>query len=120
MSDPNPSFELLEERSEDGSPNLMITFPNGQQDFTILRKFYSNEEDRMAGLEHCNHIGHLAGDPESQIAVTGCPGKDDLEMTILSKNMFGSPMVKWNLDGSIERIESPFAVSKVMLQYGWQ
>jgi hypothetical protein len=108
LVDENPQFELLEERSEDGSPSLIITFPNGHQDYTMLSKFYSNDEDRLARLEHCNHIGHLANDPESTIAFTGCPGIDALEMTIMSKHLFGSPMIKWNLDGTVERIENPF------------
>lgn len=101
----------MEERTEDGSPNLIITFPNGAQDSTVLSKFYSNEEERLARIEHCNHIGYLANDQDTPIAVTGCPGQDDLEMTILSEHFLDSPMFKWKLDGSVDKIESPFAVS---------
>lgn len=101
----------MDERSDDGSPNIMIIFPNGHQDRTILNKFYSNEEERLARKEHCNHIGHLANDPDSNIAMTGCPGQENVGITILSDHLDGFPMFEWHLNGTIERLENPFTVS---------
>lgn len=108
----NPQFELLEERSADGSPTVMITFPSGHQDVTVLSKFYSNEDERLARKEHCNHVGHLANDPESEIAMTGCPGEEDIGITLLSDHLEGFPLFKWHLNGTLERLENPFQASR--------
>ena len=54
-----PKFTLLEERSENGNPSVMITFPNGYDDKLVLNKYFVNEEEENNGTEHCNFIGHL-------------------------------------------------------------
>ena len=52
-------------------------------------------------------FGHLEGEPEACVALTGCPGSDDLEFTILSEH---SPdtMFKWFKNGAVEAIKNPF------------
>ena len=57
-----PKFTLLEERSENGNPTILITFPNGYDDKMVLNKYYVNEEEeRIGAAEHCNFIGHVGG-----------------------------------------------------------
>ena len=57
-------------------------------------------------LENCNYIGHLVNETEACVAMTGCPGQDDLQFTILSLSL-DSPMYVWKKDGSVEVIEKP-------------
>ena len=51
-----PKFTLLEERSENGNPTVMITFPNGHDDKMVLNKYYVNaeEEEKIEFHEKCN------------------------------------------------------------------
>ena len=74
----------------------------------VLSRYYSNANDRLARVEKCHFFGHLEGEPEACIALTGCPGSDDLEFTIMSEH---SPdtMFKWSKNGEVEVIESPFS-----------
>lgn len=81
---------------------------------TVLAKYYSNLEDELARKEHCNHFGHLANDPESSIAMTGCPGREKVAITLLSKHLQGSPLIDWHLNGTIERVEIPIFVSFIV------
>lgn len=92
------------ENSEDGSPNFKITFPSGHQDITVLSKFYSNEEDKLARKEHCNYVGHLAESPDSLIAMTGCFGQEKVAITLLSKHVVGSPMFDLYPNGTIQQV----------------
>ena len=94
----------------DGSPNIDVTFPDGNQDSLVLSQYYSSEEDRMARKELCNYLGHLTNDPTACVAVSGCSGSDDLYFTILSKHDSKSGMFKLSIDGIVEKIESPFKV----------
>ena len=57
-------------------------------------------------LENCNYIGHLVNETEACVAMTGCPGQDDLQFTILSMSL-DSPTYVWKKDGSVEVIEIP-------------
>ena len=105
---PAPSFVLNQDRASDGSPSVSITFPDGYTDSLALSRYYSNARDKLARVEKCHFFGHLEGEPEACVAMTGCPGSDDLEFTILSKH---SPdtMFKWTKDGDVQVIKSPFA-----------
>ena len=47
------------------------------------------------------------------MAVTGCFGSEDVELTILSKYAPESGMFKWNLDGTVENLKNPFKVVSV-------
>ena len=55
-------------------------------------------------------LGHLLSEPEACLAVTGCFGSEDVELTILSKYAPESGMFKWNLDGTVENLKNPFKV----------
>ena len=98
-----PKFTLLEERSENVNPTVMITFPNGHDDKMVLNKYYVNaeEEERIGVAEHCNFIGHLEQDLDACVAMTGCPGIDDLDFTIMSK-LLPNTSFKWRKDGQVE------------------
>ena len=52
-------FTLISERTMDEIPRIAITFPDGSTDTMILNKYYSNDDDRRAGFNKCNFIGHL-------------------------------------------------------------
>ena len=96
-----PKFTLLEERSENGNPSVMITFPNGYDDKLVLNKYFVNEEEENNGTEHCNFIGHLEQELDTCVAMTGCPGIDDLDFTIMSQRLLHSSF-KWRTDGQVE------------------
>ena len=102
-------FTLLEERSANGAPTVTVTFPDGYTDTLVLSRYYSSEEDRMAGAEECHYIGHLANEREACAAMTGCVGSEDIDFTIMSSHAESS-MFKWTKDGKVEVIESPFKV----------
>merc|ERR1711936_570918 len=99
------SFDFHQDRALDGSPSVSITFPDGYTDTMALSRYYSNANDRLARVEKCHFFGHLEGEPEACIALTGCPGSDDLEFTIMSEH---SPdtMFKWTKNGEVRLIES--------------
>ena len=94
----------------DEVPTIEIVFPDGSADTAILNKYYSNEDDRKAGINRCNFIGHLAEETDACIGMTGCPESDDVEFTIMSSRLNGSPMYKWNRDGNVEKIIHPYMV----------
>merc|ERR1719384_1043838 len=111
-----PSLSLNQVRSFDGIPSVSITFPDGYTDTLVLSRYYSNENDRLARTEKCHFFGHLEGEPEACIALTGCPGSDDLEFTIISEHSTDA-MFKWKKDGKVELIESPFHGGKAQSEY---
>ena len=89
---------------------MSITFPDGYSDTLILSRYYNTDEDRLEDInEGCHFIGHLEGEPEACVALTGCPGHDDLEFTIMSEHA-KAPIHIWKKDGSVEVIESIFRV----------
>ena len=105
ISESVPSFSLNQDRTFDGSPSVSITFPDGYTDTMKLSRYYSNENDRLARAKNCHFFGHLEGEPEACIALTGCPGSDDLEFTIMSEHSTDA-MFKWNQNGEVEVIKS--------------
>ena len=102
---------MSQDRSLDGSPSVSITFPDGYTDTMILSRYYSNVNDRLARTEKCHFFGHLEGEPEACIALTGCPGSDDLEFTIMSEHSTDATF-KWNKNGEVQLIGSPFKDGK--------
>ena len=100
------TFSLLEERSKDSSPNVLVTFPDGYTDRLVLKKHYFNEKDRMADDRHCNYIGHLAKETDACVAMTGCLGSDNVEFTIMSTHALGSNGFVWSKEGDVHMVES--------------
>jgi len=93
-----PALRLLShDRLLDGTPQISVTFPDGYSDNLLLKKHSD---------DHCHYIGHLEHEKEACVAVTGCLGQEDLELTVLSEHLDQSPMMRWKLDGSVEVIES--------------
>ena len=92
-----PALRLLsQDRLLDGIPQISVTFPDGYSDNLLLKKHSD---------DHCHYIGHLEHEKEACVAVTGCLGQEDLELTVLSEHLDQSPMMRWKLDGSVEVIE---------------
>merc|ERR1712156_1335709 len=77
-------FTLVEERSSNGSPTVKVTFSDGYTDTLVLSRYHSSEEDRIAGVEECHFIGHLEKEVDACVAMTGCVGSEDVDLTILS------------------------------------
>ena len=97
---------MSEERSIGGAPKINVKFQNGVSDTLILS---ISERDRdltlRTGVEECRYFGHLENEPDACVVVTGCSGLEDLEFTILSKNVQGSPAFLWTKDGSVEIVD---------------
>lgn len=116
---------MVANRGASESPRVTVRFSNGVKDTLVLYRYYSNEEQRLARTEKCHFVGHLANEREACVALTGCPGDEDVDLTILSKHSTVTSMFKWNKDGSVDIIESPFKKggrSDVMMRGadGWQ
>ena len=95
-------------------PSLDITFPNGYADKFCLKRYISSEEEVTSDSSlNCNFFGHLENDKEACVAVTGCPGRDNLEMTINSKHPSPSNMYILHRNGSLEMVESTFKDPRV-------
>merc|ERR1719242_1873114 len=107
-SEPLPKFSMIDDRSMDEAPNIAVVFPDGSTDTLVLDKYYSNEDDRKAGVNRCNFIGHLAEETGACVGMTGCPESEDVEFTIMSSRLNGSPMFKWSRDGNVERVIHPY------------
>merc|ERR1711971_1308841 len=101
-----PSFVLVEERSSNGSPSIVVTFPDGYQDNLVLSKFYASEQNRMASKERCHYIGHLENEHTACVAMTGCVGSQDVQFTILSKHAPKSSTFKWTKNGNVENMKN--------------
>ena len=62
--------------------------------------------NKLSITKECSYIGHLAGEPNACLALTGCPGLDDyVELTILSEHFPG--IFKWYKDGRVENVQTP-------------
>ena len=43
--------------------------------------------------------------------MTGCPGIDQVDITVFSRHNLKHDMFEWHLDGTVTGIDSPFMVS---------
>ena len=111
-----PIFTLNAERSIDGSPSVTVTFPDGYTDTLALTKHVGTLSRFEVDLESCNFIGHLTNEPEACVAMTGCPGKEDLQFTILSQHALDSSMYVWKQDGSIEVVAAPSHLKHLVIE----
>ena len=104
---PTPRFSLLGEDSE--TPIVAVTFPNGHSDTLVLTPF-DGGDDKPVPMPRCNFIGHLANEPEACLAMTGCLGSEDVELSILSRHAPGSGLFMWKKDGTVENLDIPYEV----------
>merc|ERR1711983_456543 len=63
--------------------------------------------DRVPSIT-LNQNRDSAGAPSISIALPGCPGIDDVELTIFSKHAERSGVMKWSKDGSVELMDQVF------------
>ena len=91
-----------------GIPLINVKFPNGHEDTMHLERYFSSPEDRNSN--NCNFIGHLVNDQSACVAITGCYDSEDLEMTIMSRNVWPTRMFKLTKDGIVIPVESAFKV----------
>ena len=97
-----PTITLNQNRdAEGGAPSISIAFPDGYSDNMVLNKV--NEEEMEEN--ECIFTGHLETETSACIALTGCPGIDDVELTIFSKHAERSGVMKWSKDGSVEFVD---------------
>ena len=73
-----PSITLNQNRDSAGVPSISIAFPDGYNDNMILNKL----DDEDVEENECIFMGHLEKETSACIALTGCPGRDDVELTI--------------------------------------
>ena len=105
-------FSLIDERSVDSSPKVMVTFPDGYKDSLVLRKNHFDVGDKMEVDEGCNYIGHLEIEKDACVAMTGCFGSDDIEFTIMSRHATGSTGFVWTKEGEIHTVDGDKKVYK--------
>ena len=79
-----------------------MTFENGYTDTFVLDNFYFAEEDKLNRKENCDYIGHLAGDFNTCVAVTGCIGSDPLEITMIGDQ---GGLYRMDLNGLVSIIQ---------------
>ena len=99
--DRTPTITLNQDRDSNGNPSISIAFPDGYTDNMILSK--SDDEDLEEN--ECIFMGHLEKETSACIAMTGCPGLEDVEFTIFSKHAGKSGVMKWSKDGSVELMD---------------
>ena len=68
---------------------ISVSFPDGHFDMLIMDPFYSGMNSR-AGQKDCHFIGHLANEPDTCAAMTGCFGFEDVGKKHALKNMTSS------------------------------
>ncbi len=104
-----PSFELAGTNSNTGAPWINVVFPNGHRDTLDLFHHYSHQDDRKSN--NCAYFGSMTGNQDACIAMTGCPGRDDLvELTLNTGNPATSGLFLWRKDGSVEEIKEEHEV----------
>ena len=103
-----PKFTLIPDgkhSSKQDIPEIKISFSDGSTDTLVLSRYYSNQEEKLSGIKRCNFIGYLANEVNACVGMTGCPGSEDVEFTILSSRLTKSPLLKWYKDnGAVEMI----------------
>ena len=102
-----PTFTLIQGRSNHEIPLVHVNFIDGSSDYLVLYKY--EDLDR-------HFIGHLENDPEACVAMVCHP--EHSELTILSDRIIGSPMYKWNSNGSVEIIQDTLSRDALRLN-GW-
>ena len=85
---------------------LQVCFHLKYQDVLILPGHQG-----ISNVEQCVYSGHLANEPEACVAMTGCAGSEDVELTILSTHNEVSHTFKWLKEGNVQ------ILSRTVLSY---
>ena len=93
---------IHESRSIDGTPTIDVTFDDGYTDTLILDHYYFSDEDRLIRSENCDFIGHLANDQTACVAVTGCIGSEEVDITIMGDR---GGLYQIGLTGNVSAVE---------------
>ena len=100
-----PTFLLNQERSFDGTPSISITFPDGHNDNLILSKYSITGKPEDYREHLCHYVGHLEKETSACVAMTGCPGLNDVTFTIMSKHTNEAKSYIWTKDGNVEIVK---------------
>lgn len=91
-----PTFKWLSSVSGSNDLTLGVTFPDGSVDEVLLQR---------SQFGNCNYLGRLKR-RGSSVAVTGCRGSGDLQVTITGA---GGGQFKWSdVSTAVVPITSPF------------
>ena len=106
-------FSVVEKRTLVSSPTINVTFSDGYMDTIVLWKHYSNKEEKRSieDDKDCNYLGHLLHEKEACVAMTGCVGKEDVVLTIMSKHATDSSHFVWTKEGKIHTVKLDPVVS---------
>ena len=106
-------FSVVEKRTLVSSPTINVTFSDGYMDTIVLWKHYSNKEQKRSieDDKDCNYLGHLLREKEACVAMTGCVGKEDVVLTIMSRHATDSSHFVWTKEGKIHIVELDPVVS---------
>merc|ERR1711899_272317 len=97
------NISLVGEISPDGIPRVEVTFADGFKDTLVLRRYSSNKKFTEV---NCNFVGHLAKEKNALVAMTGCLGEEDVELTIQSVRASPSNSWIWTKEGNVEALIS--------------
>jgi hypothetical protein len=106
-------FSLLDRKSRDFSPSIMVTFPDGHYDNIKLEKHFFNDNDRMAYEHDCRYFGYLENERDACVAMTGCLGSEDILLTIMSSHAPGSTRFLWTKEGDVEILDADKLVRNI-------
>ena len=106
-------FSVIDKRSKVSSPTINVTFSDGYMDTIVLWKHYSNKEQKRntGNDKDCNYLGHLLHEREACVAMTGCVGKEDVVLTIMSRHATDSSHFVWTKEGEVHTVELDPVVS---------
>ena len=105
LAESKVEFEQMEKDSVDDL-QLRVAFPEkGFEDVMHLRRYYLTQKDELERIAKCNFVGHLESNAKASIALTGCPGQDEVKITILSYNPPIRKMFLWKLNDEVEELK---------------
>ena len=90
------------DRNSDNVPDLHITFTDGSSDKIVLNRHNAVDMSQSA-MDPCSFMGHLESEPESVVAVTGCPNEEQYHVTLTSMNR-DDVTLKVNSKGQSHRV----------------
>ena len=85
-------------------PQILVTFPNGNQDEFVLKHHILGDSMK----KRCNYLGYIRNSVPSSVAVTGCMKKpgDKMEITMISEHS-ATRLFSIDYDGNVEEREIP-------------